>query len=654
MPESFPSQPSPELEKSTEKREKPSTVFRNVEFIPILNRKKEVIGYKSSEFGRKLIIVDTAIVPEPDKTYRVKVVEDSNPDDPLSGKYIAEIVTEDSSILHTEAMLEKSRRLRESSGFRSLTEMINTDPDLSYEYRLVTERAPEFKAELQQGDEKHRMFTPLLSAILLSEGANDLFNVVIDREVAEDSRFIENQIDLGNDYVPEIVVGSGVHSTIWNIVRHMILPNDPGLTTEQSIHVGGQFAQYKRPLFRKNDRQRKELRDKPHVPGTDQSLTTFTEYAAVQPSDFGGESYPYQDSTATAARVNMFLTGRCLAHTDIQAVLLNPEFGINTPDKPRYIVEAFDMTLKRVREIKTDRVVFPTGVGKEATRLNERDLQTKQILKQEKEKVNRGEEAVVYGSVDFNIRLGDETKPFPLRGIKKVILSGEGDSTFVIAGLLLGYESQIGKTTTQLDSIEEIIWLGQSIPSKEEVMACIRARYHWVGLDFPREKFEEYYHRIKPVPDVRSSRLERIENGIRVIAINSESDFETSYEGDVFVHAHGFEDDTDKILAPLSNVIFKGEEITPSIFDAAIIRPGSQVYYSIKGDFYRLSVLDNNSFRVIYTDGGTTEYNNNTLPTELKKVQNMRRVEVNNSNDKTRSAGTILYEDAEQKNRSLG
>ncbi len=67
-------------------------VLEGVKFKEIRDKAGILIGYKSSERGRKLIELKSGGEIEPDRPYRIKIIEDSNPDDPESGKLVGEVI----------------------------------------------------------------------------------------------------------------------------------------------------------------------------------------------------------------------------------------------------------------------------------------------------------------------------------------------------------------------------------------------------------------------------------------------------------------------------------------------------------------------------------------------------------------------------------
>lgn len=602
--------------------------FENVSFRIVRAKNGEPVGYRSSAMGRKEIRLDpssmTALVAlSTERGYRVRVVSDSDPSNPEKGYYVGEVVSE---LEHREAQVARAKRLRSSTGFKTVARLLNEDPDLSVEYRAVAERHKEYHNLHTEEGSRHRNFTGMLAGLMMSERGNDLLDRVIDRTISAESTTIKESLRTAEipPYVRSVTIGAGVYGSIMAATRQMYLPDVPDLTIEQESRVGGQFAQYKKDLFRLNSRRRKELPDAPHVPGSAQSLNSFGKHSVMQSSDTGNESYPYQSTIADTARVNFFLSGKAMVNTELLRIVEN-----NDPEiEGKLILELYDKDTQEMLRVATDRVINSTGLGEEADLLNPDDKITRTILAEEKQKFERGEDALVMSYSQMVRRMGDPTNPFPMKGMKRIVLSGNGDSANVLAGILLGYESQVGKTATQLDSVEEIIWIGQNIESKEKFLEQVRVRYAQIGLEFPRGQIEKYYSRIRPIPGARSYQLDRSGNGIRVKISNErgraffkrqkdiaydDKDGAAFVEGDHFIYAHGFTDTTDATIAPAF-----AEEYDPDDFQETIedIKEGSTSKYSV---YFKEGYIQRADISYIFFDGGELVY-------DLILVTNERKV----------------------------
>ncbi len=581
--------------------------MEDVLFEPFFNRKGEFIEYRSFPIaGRKVIVVrGENSLADLDRGYRVRVVNDTRPAEPSKGALIVEVLPDAGpadELKHKEAAHSRQQHLRQSRGFDVMAAMINADPDLSAEYRPMVARHKEFREGLHRSPEdRHRNYTGMMAGLMMSDRGNAMLNRVIDRTIDMKSdaykTFIEARSEKENPvYVRGIVAGAGPYGSILAHTRQMYMPNAPDLTLEKERIIGGQFAQYETDLFRLNSRTRPERLDEPHVPGTRQSLNSMGEFAVMQPADTSGEAYAYQRNIADTARVNFFLSGEAMTRVELRKMRRSDDPGLPGAITAEYL----DLDKKKVFNVRTDRVTFAAGLGKDRTGLNERDRTTASILLRENQKFEKGEDARVLSFTQFGKKMSDPSDPFPIKDMKRLVLSGDKDSANVIAGIVLGYESQIGKTATQLDRVEQIIWIGQKFETKEEFLQNSRARYAQVGLEFPRARFEEYYSRIIPITGVRSDKLRRTPSGgVRVMARRSgpsgfREPLEEEYEGDYFIYAHGFEDQTDRIIASMFNTTITGRDRISDTVRKVGTRPenyiGTEFFYE-EGSLRSIEIL---------------------------------------------------------------
>ncbi len=545
--------PQPPKEMPRRNLEEVPEVIAGVRFEPKRNRSGAITRIRSSAPGRKEIVLRedpkaelANAIRDFEKTYRVKIVEDTNPEDPLRGSYVAEIIEDvveaveadiapveapESELKHTEAHKSRVEHLRRSEEFQALAEMLQ-DPELRQEYDAVMSRRKEL-LKLQEGDERHRSLAPLAVGLMMGKRTGPLFDMVIDESVERRSKELKETIETASEvpYVPEIVIGAGLQGSIYSLTRQMVAPENPSATFDADRRIGGQFAQMESPLFRINNRVRPDVRGVPATPGTAANLSTMTEWAVTSPADTTGEAYPDQLSYGKHARLNMFLSGEPITEAEVRNIR-----KIDYDDGPRYKVEVLDTGTGKVFELETSRAVYTTGLMKENPQLDFSDETTAKIFKEEQRKYREGDDAQVMSFGEVTKRLANPSNPFPLRGYKRLVVSGKGDSGNVLVGMFLGYEGQRNLSTTQLDHVEEITWIGQDLVTKEQFVEECRTRYHQIGLEFPRRAAEEYYSRIVPVPDVRVSNLARRKNGdIEVIDFNGDR-----YSGDHFIYAHGF------------------------------------------------------------------------------------------------------------------
>ena len=69
-------------------------ILEDIIFKEIKDKNEKIIGYKSSSPDRKSIELSAESNIEPGKPYKIRIIEDTKPDDPLSGKLIAEALVE--------------------------------------------------------------------------------------------------------------------------------------------------------------------------------------------------------------------------------------------------------------------------------------------------------------------------------------------------------------------------------------------------------------------------------------------------------------------------------------------------------------------------------------------------------------------------------
>jgi len=83
--EKAPTPEQPHAEKGTLK----GTIFEEIK-----DKQGRVVGYKSSSRDRKKVVLsEGSRKPVPGTSYEVRIVEDTNPDDPMNGQYVVELVS---------------------------------------------------------------------------------------------------------------------------------------------------------------------------------------------------------------------------------------------------------------------------------------------------------------------------------------------------------------------------------------------------------------------------------------------------------------------------------------------------------------------------------------------------------------------------------
>jgi hypothetical protein len=239
-----------------------------------------------------------------------------------------------------------------------------------------------------------------------------------------------------------------------------------------------------------------ENREERNLPGGEQTINPLGTMATLQVSDLSGEAYVTQDVLSYATRFNTITSAKDFL-TDCRLVATRHVRRDDGSEVERCTF--LDEDESRTYTVDFDELVIAGGIGKDVLNLNQADNATNRFLKEESEKLDRGERPLVMSFPQMVKWFGNPANKSPLKDVKEVVVSGSGDSASVAVGLLLGYEPGSDRMPVSMDRVEKVYWLGQDIPSKEEWLKNIRTRYAQVGLEFPREKIEAYYSRIVPL-----------------------------------------------------------------------------------------------------------------------------------------------------------
>jgi hypothetical protein len=365
---------------------------------------------------------------------------------------------------------------------------------------------------------------------------------------------------------------------------------DEGLTIEDSNRVGGFFARVADAVWKLNSRNRPKNIGLPNLPGTEGQLNSLGN-AILEESDISGLEYSTQDKLADAIRASHVPVSTIVTSTEVVAVRKNR----NVYQPGIYEVEVTNKRTGEILTVFTDRITTLTGLGKEIMRLNKEgdDEETRAIIENDQR---------VYDLPKLVEDLGDKTNQFPLQKFKRPIVIGAKDSGNIIVGALLGAETQLRKTTTQLDWIQEINWVGQESTTKEEVDRSLRIRYQQLGLSFPREakagEGAEYYSRVKPTGKARALRMERDGENIRVVFELFDEDGSSlgieSVEGDAVFLTTGFYNTAEEPLRFINTeeMAFSPDTRLDAMLPKLISNPGSRIYYKEDSPLKLIEFID--------------------------------------------------------------
>lgn len=251
----------------------------------------------------------------------------------------------------------------------------------------------------------------------------------------------------------EVIVGGGAHAAIYAAVRRQLGFPKP-LVLECEPRFGGTLAMTRTPSFYLNSRNRPGPLGSP---GNREALNVIPG-APMQPSDIGGEEFQTNADLGLVVRCTLALNAEMRQRT-VSGVF---------PQGDRQVVET------NLGFVLAKRVLLATGLGDEKLVLDREGRTRAQP---------DGKRVLTYSQF---MRRFDST-PFPLQGLGRVAVIGDGDSAKTVVEALAGYGPTSLGSVASLDYVERIDWYGP-VPS----MTCnlwvetARTRYKRLGSLFPR------------------------------------------------------------------------------------------------------------------------------------------------------------------------
>lgn len=398
-----------------------------------------------------------------------------------------------------QVQAHRSGRLRANPSFVALFDVIRYDPDLSRALKTMLSRRAEFlqpeggpPRSLEPFWNDIRRMTGLLAGLAADPALTALTEVALDRTMHREAQAIWSQMATRVPYVPELVVGAGPHAANFCRTLAVLRPDCLPLVVDTRERLGGQFAIPEGSGWFLNSRSRPSADNRQSRPGTDQALNAIGAYAPVQEADLTGQSYAPQDRLALAVRLTLFLSCQALLGTRFLRRFPNDaatreklSLPGETAPQGRYLIELQNIRSGESRYLATDALFLAGGLGESNTAF--RDPKSRRTIAQERQRQERRQAARYYTFEAFMAYFNDPTVPFPLRGLTRVIVIGDGDSSRVTVEALLGFGPGRGGVVNSLDRVGEVIWLGQKSLTRERFLVCERPRYHLLAVEFPRE-----------------------------------------------------------------------------------------------------------------------------------------------------------------------
>jgi hypothetical protein len=455
----------------------------------------------------------------------------------------------------------RAARLRNNPAFTALFTVVRRDTDLAHYLKPMLARREEFRS--RNGEPRSlepfwpdiRRMTGLLAGIGTEDRLENLMQLVMDRTARRETETFWQILREDIPYVPEVIIGAGPHSANLCSAFATLRPHCLPLVIESRPRTGGPFAAPYREAWRMNSRVRPATEERRTMPGGENTLNSLGPYAPVQEADLTGQSYATQDRLALAARMSLFLSAYCLVETTYverfpnnartRARLSLPE-ELPHPEaaKARYLICLRNNRTGETGYLATNAVISAGGLGEAKSAFPDRA--SKAVIANEAERAARGEMPRYLRFNDLMACLSGKRNPFPLRGIRSVLVIGNGDSARVAVEALLGYGPTGVRSPQTLDRVREVLWIGQKARTRDEFLACERPRYHALATEFPRSvEAGRGNARIRPIAE-RAIKFTILAERAAVF-----TDKEKNYRADLVVDCSGFGGQVRGVPVPL-------------------------------------------------------------------------------------------------------
>ncbi len=331
-------------------------------------------------------------------------------------------------------------------------------PDIKKGVSAITKRASKLMERTQSGQEKHRLYAPLISGIMNEPEARAEFMDRLDEAATQKSDELKKEALTEGEVIADIVIiGAGVHSAIFAARVRAENPELRIVVVDEAEKLGGQFRSYgDRPVFSINSRNhRSQKNEKLALPGKDGNLNSFGDKAPIQLTDISAETYPTNVELGDVTAINSFMSSDAMLGVSYMSNVRQ-----TTTDETTQLVTVSDG--EQTYNIRANQLVIASGIGE------------REIAKKEKPKG-------VWTAEDLFSHFGNSEITFPMDEFvgKRIMIKGGGDTGRVVAELFarLAPKEAYGKSNVQLGGPREIIWYGADFDSKEDFQRTNRPRY---------------------------------------------------------------------------------------------------------------------------------------------------------------------------------
>ena len=368
--------------------------------------------------------------------------------------------------------------------FSAFFEYLRHSPGWWDKLKEAYERRTQFWLKGEEEAQRLRLLTPLFSTAVRIPELRSYLHVVLDGASREENELVRSEIESGSDYVPQLVIGAGVHGAVFNAEFLHDAPTIPSLTIEHREQVGGQFRSYGNPVLDMNSENAAINRSQ--TPGSmNVNTNTFGPHAPVQLPDLSAKLYADNEEIGLATAFNQYLSANTLT-ASVERVEKNDD--TSRPGKYRVVMRNGPDETEIV--LTTDQVAVASGIGTSDYGLRNPDQKTQEILSAEQEKNRQGENARVLTYEEFLQKVGDPTNQFPLEQFidRKVVIVGGGHSGLTVAEYLSHLGPSYRGSVSSLGAPSEIVILGSKYTTRDELLNSELPRYSRLAAVMERKE----------------------------------------------------------------------------------------------------------------------------------------------------------------------
>jgi hypothetical protein len=334
------------------------------------------------------------------------------------------------------------------------------DSDLPFGFRDAIQRIARTRSlnsGIQIIRQRAASFSTYTGMMLAGIGMDPAARTALDSEMTK--AFQRSSSSYGSSYYrpsnrDEVIIGAGLHAAIYAANRVKMGYPRP-LVLERGYRPGGTFAMTSTPAFRLNSGNRPGLLGQP---GSQEALNVIPG-ALIQPSQLSSAEYQSNDDLGYVIRTTL------AAYADV--VIGREVTGVDTYQTDGFPSrQQFTVTTTGGMEFKTARLLDARGLG------NERDSDSA-----------NGRNVLTF--FQLMNRMGGVT--FPLEGMSRVAVIGDGDSAKCAVESLLGIGPVGQMSAAALDYVQKVDWYGPNLSRNcEDWKASQRGRYARLGTYLPR------------------------------------------------------------------------------------------------------------------------------------------------------------------------